>query len=69
MRRLYFKNKNKNFSNGIDYVLLSKFYIMLLKYKIHHPNFNVKKVILKLNPETDWKLLMINKNNQENLSS
>lgn len=42
---------------------------MLLKYKIHHPNFNIKKVILKLNPETDWKLLMTNKNNQENLSS
>ncbi len=54
-----FRYKEKN-RISIDYNEISQFYLMLLRYKKNHPNFNLKKIILKLYPQVDWNLLKIN---------
>lgn len=45
--------------SSVDYEEIIDFYTMLLKYKNHHPNFNISKVILKLYPRLDLKSLII----------
>ncbi len=57
----YTKKTNKNIQcidNGGE---LSKFYMMLLKYQQNHPNFNYKRIMLKLYPRIELDSLEIKK--------
>lgn len=55
------KSYKKNVeNNSIEFEEISKFYNMLVKYKKLHPCFNLRKVMLKLYPNLNWKQIISN---------
>lgn len=54
------KRLDKNLSS-VDYEEIIEFYNILLKYKSHHPNFNISKVILKVYPRLNLNCLCFNR--------
>ena len=64
MIAIFRKKKNsRNDCNNYDYEEICKFYIILLKYKKQHINFNLDSVILKLYPKIDLNILCKHINN------
>lgn len=56
----YTKKTNKN-DQCLDKGEVCKFYMMLLKYQQNHPNFNYKRIMLKLYPRIELDSLEIKK--------
>ena len=56
-----YTKKTNRYDQCFDRGEVCKFYTMLLKYQQNHPNFNYKRIMLKLYPRVELDSLEIKK--------